>query len=242
MKNAIVRVVFIFILGLMGGIFGSQILWPLLVERPLFYRYRLEQAPTYTTQRNEIVVQENVALVQALDQAKKKIVGIRAVTGTGRVILGSGLILTSDGFVVTLNDLVPQGAAVSFMLDGQEVSYEILKRDIKNNLALIKLQKAGLSTAGFADGESLKLGQRVFFAALAVGGKGEEFSETLLANEGVIRTITEDAIETNIFEDSLVRGSPLFTIDGHIVGLTTLDRTGRVVAVPSTVIRQFTGF
>jgi S1-C subfamily serine protease len=240
-RQFIFQFITIFSVGILGGIFGSQILWPLLVERPLFYKYRLEQAPTYVTEKNEIVVQENVALTQAIDKVRKTLVGIRAVTPAGKVILGSGLILTSDGFVVTLNDLLPGGADVSFVIDGEKVPYEILKRDTQNNLALVKLQKSGLSTLGFADLQTIKLGQRVFFAAI-VANRGKEFSWALLTNEGVVRTISEEAIETNIFEDSLVRGSPLFTIDGQIIGLNILDREGRVVVIPNTLIRQFAGF
>lgn len=242
MGRSLIRILSVFGIGVAGGIFGSQILWPLLAERPLFYQYRLEQAPTYVTERQEIVVQENTALGDALERVRKAVVGVRAVTGAGRVTMGSGLILTSDGFMVTLHELVPRGAAVSFFVDGEETPYEILKRDAERNLVLVKLQKSGLSSFGFASREEVKLGLRVFLAAVVVGEKGSGFRPLVLANEGVVRSIRDDALETTMVEESLVRGSPLFTIDGKVAGLNTVDKSGRVIAIPSTVIRQFTGF
>ena len=67
----------IFFFGIAGGIFGSQIVWPLFVERPLFYQYRLNQAPTYINETKEIVVQENTALTEAIEKVKKAVVGIQ---------------------------------------------------------------------------------------------------------------------------------------------------------------------
>ncbi len=229
----------VFILGIGGGIFGAQILWPLLVERPLFYQFRLEQAPTYVTQVNEIKVQENVALLGTLRGVKKAVVGIE-IPGTN--IRGSGLVLTSDGIVVTLNDLVPRYSESVFVIENESLPYQILKRDPQNNLVLVKLEKDGLSTISFKDTPS-ETGQRIFLLAKLISRNIDGSAATdLIANEGVIRSIDEQFIETSIFDKSEIKGSPLFDVDGSIVGLVYLDRTGRVFAVPSAIIREFAGF
>ncbi|MBI2041460.1 MAG: hypothetical protein HYT20_00385 [Candidatus Nealsonbacteria bacterium] len=49
-------------------------------------------------------------------------------------------------------------------------------------------------------------------------------------------------IQTSIFEKSILNGSPLFNIEGNVVGLSFLDSQGRVFVVPASKIRQFIGF
>ena len=230
----------IFFFGIAGGIFGSQIVWPLFVERPLFYQYRLNQAPTYINETKEIVVQENTALTEAIEKVKKAVVGVQSINPAGKITFGAGLILTSDGRAVTLNNLVPAGFQPRIVAMGREVKYQVLKRDVQMNLALIKLEGNGFFTVGFAD--SLKLGTRVFLAANAVsffvdGQPQEQF----IVNEGVIRVFNNDEVQTTISDKKEVKGSPLFDIQGNLVGLNDVDSTGRVVAIPAQKIREFAG-
>ena len=56
-KNAL-KILIIFIIGTIGGIFADQILWPYFIERPLFYRYRLDQAPIVMNKTEEIIIEE----------------------------------------------------------------------------------------------------------------------------------------------------------------------------------------
>lgn len=236
MKN-ILKFLAIFILGIFGGIFGSQILWPLLVERPLFYQYNLGQNPVYVTEKKEVIIQENTALADAIDKVGGVAVGVKTKNSQGKTVEGSGLILTSDGLAVTLADLVPQGSTLVFVA-GEQVSFQILKRDLKTNLALIKLEKKDLPTAGFADPDKVKLGERVFLV-------GTVFDKAVIAeavNEGVVKKISGDSIETNIIEKSNLAGSPLFDIEGNVLGLNTVDKDGRVASIPISKIKSFTGF
>ena len=230
----------IFFFGIAGGIFGSQIVWPLFVERPLFYQYRLNQAPTYINETKEIVVQENTALTEAIEKVKKAVVGVQSINPAGKITFGSGLILTSDGRAVTLNNLVPAGFQPRIVAMGREVKYQVLKRDVQMNLALIKLEGNGFFTVGFAD--SLKLGTRVFLAANMVSFSADgQPQEQFIVNEGVIRVFNNDEVQTTISDKKEVKGSPLFDIQGNLVGLNDVDSTGRVVAIPAQKIREFAG-
>ena len=237
MKKQIYQLLLLFIFGIAGGIFADQILWPYFIERPLFYQYRLEQSPVYVTERKEITIKENIALENAIDKVENTVIGVRTKTKTGAILEGAGLILTSDGLLVTLADLVPQGSTFSFFVDGETVSFQILKRDLKENLALVKIEKTNLPTASFANFEKIKLGQRVFLVGI-VFKKGVPQK---MANEGIIKTFNQDLIETNILENGALQGSPLFDIEGNILGLNTIDKIGQVLTIPVTKIKQFTG-
>jgi len=237
MAKNILKIIAIFIIGMVGGIFADQIFWPYFVERPLFYQYRLEKTPIYVTERKEVIIQENTALREAIEKVKDSTIYLQTQTISGKVLEGSGLILTSDGLVVTLAELVPRGSKFSFYVEGEKTSFQILKRDLKENLALIKLEKENLPTVDFADLEKIKLGERVFLVAKVL--KEKEIETT--TNEGIIKRFDQDIIETNIFEDKKIRGSPLFNIDGKALGLITVDSQGRVSAIPISKIKSFSG-
>lgn len=239
LKN-ILKISAVFIIGIVGGIFAEQILWPYFMERPLFYKYKLEQSPVYVTERKEITnyIRENIALSQAVEKVAKTVVAVKTKTKEGEIIEGSGLITTNDGFLVTLAELLPQGSDFAFFVDGKWPEYQVLKRDLKNNLALVKVESSGLHTAGFADFEKIKLGERVFLA-------GFDFASTtpkLMVNEGIIKIFDKNLIQTNILETSFANGSPLFNIEGDVVGLSFLSVDGRVSAIPVTKIRTLAGY
>lgn len=235
-KN-VLKIFFVFLIGMVGGIFADQIFWPYFVERPLFYQYRLEKNPIYVTERKEIYIQENTALKNAIEKVEKVIVGIKTKTKKGN-LEGSGFILTSDGLIITLASLVPQGSDFSFFVEGQKVPFQILKRDLKEDLALIKVEKSNLPTTGFFDLEKLKLGERVFL----IGTIFENEKLKTMVNEGIVKSFDQDFIETNIFEKNNLAGSPLFDIEGNILGLNKINEEGRIITIPISKIKSFAGF
>ncbi len=236
MRRTLFKILGVFILGIVGGIFADQILWPYFVERPLFYQYQLEKNPIYLTERKETIIQENVAIINAIDKVEKVVIGVKTKTKTGKILEGSGLILTSDGLVVTLANLVPQGSTFSFFIDGELTPAQILKRDLKENLALVKIEKTNLPTVGFSNFEKLKLGERVFLVGVIPPPNGG-----WTVNEGIVKSFDEDSIETNIFEKNILAGSPLFDIEGNVLGLNMIDSEGKVITTPISKIKSFTG-
>ncbi len=236
MSEKILNLLFLFVVGTIGGIFADQILWPYFIEKPLFSEYRLEQTPIYVTERKEVTVTEDIALQDAVAKVESIVVGIRTVT-VDNVIVGSGLIVTSDGLFVTLNDLVPRDSELSFFIDGKSVSFQILKRDAVHNLALVKVEKNNLPTVSFADLKKIKLGQRIFLIGVVFDGKGVR----RVVNEGLIRSFDEEAIETNVFESVVLAGSPLFDIKGSCLGLSQINPQGRVIAIPIDQVKHFIG-
>ena len=234
MKKNILKIFIVFIIGIIGGIFANQIFWPYLIEKPLFFKYSLEQRPVYLTEKKEVFIQENTALQNAIEQAEKAIIGVRTETQNGEILEGSGLVITSDGLIITLAELVPLGSNFSFFVGENPQEYEILKRDLKNNLALIKIEKNNLNTVSFEDISEIKKGQRVFLI-------GALFDDGLskIVNEGIISSFNEESIFTNIFETSLLNGSPLFNIEGEALGLSKIDNYGKIFAIPISIVQDF---
>ena len=233
-----------FVFGVGGGIFADQILWPYFIERPLFYQYRLDKSPIYMTEKKEVTIQENTAISDAVDKAGKAVIGVKVKTKNGVILEGSGLILTSDGLVVTTADLLPKGAEFYFFIDGEWPAFQVLKTDVKRNLALVKVEKANLTTAGFADFEKTRLGQSIFLLGRDfVSADQEKFfgSPSLIIDEGIVRSLNQNLIQTNLSGKGNMQGSPVFTVAGEVLGLISVNQAGQVSVIPVPQIRAFTG-
>jgi len=240
MRKFLLRIFFILIVGALGGIIFQAFILPYLTTVPFFQKFEfikmlkerqviINQAPT------TVVIQENTALEKAIEKVEKMVVRVSAQSKKGKILAeGSGLILTADGHFVTLANLVPVGADFNFFWSGENLTFQILKRDSQNNLALIKFDKNDLPTAGFTDSGEIKLGERVFLVGIVLGKTKK------VVNEGIIKSFDENLIKTNIVEDSNLQGSPLFNIEGKVVGLITIDKAGQVSAIPIEKIKEFT--
>ena len=237
MSKNILKIVAVFIIGTVGGIFADQIFWPYFIEKPFFYEYRLEKNPVYLTESKEIIIQENTALVEAVEKAEKTVVAVRTKTKAGQVLQGSGLVVTSDGLMVTLAELVPQGSDFSFFIGNSPVLFQVLKRDLAENLALVKISDAVLTTTSFARLDKLKKGERVFL----IGAVFEEGISVKSVNEGIVKSFDENLIRTSMLEDGSMAGSPLFNIEGDVLGINTIDSQGNVSAIPIAKIKKFIG-
>jgi S1-C subfamily serine protease len=233
MRKNLLYLLLSFIFGAFGGIFSDQILWPYLIERPLLYQYHLDKPPIYLTETKQVTIQENTALQEAVAKVEKTVIALRTKLADNSLLEGSGIAVTNDGLVITLSSLAPKGENLGFFVDEKPQAYQILKRDAKLNLVLVKLNLNNLATTGFAETEKLKLGERVF---LIKKGLAKES-----VNEGIITSINEAKIETNIFEKANAQGSPIFDIEGSLVGLANVALNGSVSTIPTSQIKIFTG-
>lgn len=222
----------ILLLGALGALFFDVFALPYLLTNSYFERFQFvkdfKRGKIIVNPKEQVYIQENTALEKAINNAQKVVVGIQK----NGVITGSGLVATSDGSIITLASLVSIGTKVNFY--GEDINYKIIKKDLKNNLALIKVEKNETYTVGFADFDNLMIGQRVFLIGVVSANTGNRF-----ANEGIIRSFEENSIKTNISEKAIVNGSPLFNISGELVGLSFVGQDGKVSAISINTIKSF---
>lgn len=221
----------------MVGAFGALIFnffgLPYMAASVYFENFQFvrdyKQGKIVVNKTDQVYIQENTAIQDAMLKAKNSIVAIQ----TGNIV-SSGLIATSDGSIITLASVVNKNSNV--FLQGQPVDFTLIKIDSKNNLALLKIDRNNLQTVAFADSDKITLGQRVFLVA--------PFSikqDNWLANEGIIREIDADSIKTNIIETSMASGGPLLNSVGQLVGINVVDPEGRIFAIPINKIQALLG-
>ncbi len=220
------KLLFVFIVGVIGGIFGNYI-FPIEWQCP--------QCPIYQTKIEKIYIKETSVLKELVEKVENPIVKIKTETKKEK-ILGGGIILTADGFLITLADFFPSKGKTEIFWEGEKIkNYKIIKIDPKENLALIKIEKKEkFPTVGFANLEKLKKGEKVFL--IGVFSKKESLEK--FVNQGIIKYFKKELIETNITEKN-GKGSFLFNFQGELIGINEIDKKGKIKVIPIDKIKKF---
>lgn len=239
MLKQLLKILAILFLGLAGGMLWQTIFLPYLAEEPRFQGiwfvqdYTQRQVNLYP--RQQITILENEALISAIEKAEKSVVSIEIGATRETAIKGSGLILTADGLIATLADIVPKGSAFSLWINGEKRAFNIQKRDIQQNLALIKIEASGLAAPSFASEEGIRKGQRVFL----VGSFFPAEQPQSLADEGIIKHFDKNFIYTSFSGEEISIPSVLFDIEAKVIGLNMFGFDNQVITIPISKIRDF---
>jgi serine protease Do len=138
--------------------------------------------------------------------------------------LGSGFIIDPSGIVVTNNHVISEADEINVILnDGSRLKAEIVGRDTKTDLAVLKVKpEKPLTAVTFGDSEKLRLGEWV----IAIGNP---FSLGGTVTAGIVsarnRDIQSGPYDNYIQTDAAINrgnsGGPLFNLDGEVVGVNT---------------------
>ncbi len=115
---------------------------------------------------------------------------------------GTGFVISSDGLILTNRHVVQDEKAEYTVLTNDEKKYQaaVLARDPVLDLAVLKIEKNGLSAAVLGDSDKLELGQTV----IAIGNALGEFRNTVSVGvvSGLSRQITaRGAGQTEVLKD-----------------------------------------
>ncbi len=138
--------------------------------------------------------------------------------------LGSGFIIDASGLVVTNNHVISGADEVNVILnDGTILKAEVIGRDTKTDLALLKVKPTKpLKAVKFGDSDTLRLGEWV----IAIGNP---FSLGGTVTAGIVsarnRDIQSGPYDNYIQTDAAINrgnsGGPLFNLEGEVVGVNT---------------------
>lgn len=223
-------------IALLAGLAGGQIAFSYLMGdySRIFGNNNGNISGPMPAAQKEVTIRENEAIVEAIARAAGVSVNVEVALASGATARGSGIIITSDGMAAVPYSLYPPGAQAKITSGGQKVSYTVLKRDKAADITILKLEGNNWPTAGFASLDSLALGQRMFIA-------GTLSSDSKFANEGIIRFLGTDYIGTSIIENKQASGSPVFDIEGNIIGMALVDESNFVNAISVAKIKELSG-
>lgn len=157
---------------------------------------------------------------------------------------GSGIIISEDGYIVTNNHVIDTSSSsssysyynisdatsVKVKLYGSDELYDaqIVGKDSQTDLAVLKIDKDGLTAAEFADSDEVAVGE----FAMAVGSPlGLDTTVTTGIISAVNREVESDGttyvcIQTDAAINSGNSGGALVNSDGKVIGINTLKLSG----------------
>ena len=144
--------------------------------------------------------------------------------------LGSGFVISADGYILTNAHVVDGADEITVRLtDKREFKAKVIGADKRTDVALIKIDAAGLPVVKLGDPNKLKVGEWV----LAIGSPFG-FDNTVTAGivSGKGRSLPQENLVPFIQTDAAVNpgnsGGPLFNLRGEVVGINSqiYSRTG----------------
>ena len=177
---------------------------------------------------------------------------------TTGICTGSGFVLTEDGYIVTNSHVIGDSNQypVKVVFTGQDENEEdqeypaqIVGYDKRTDIAVLKIDAAGLTPAEFADSDQLKVGDTVLSLGNP-GVAGENFTNTLTKGmvSAVNRTVTMSSINMQYIQtDAAINpgssGGALLNLYGQVVGInaakiTTTEIEGICFAIPTNIAKD----
>jgi serine protease Do len=142
---------------------------------------------------------------------------------------GTGFLVDTTGYLITNSHVVSGAEEVTVRLrDDREFSAEVIGRDEKLDLALLRIRGAeNVPAVVLGDSDALRVGEQVF----AVGNPfGLGHTVTMGIVSAKARTIGagpyDDFIQTDASINPGNSGGPLFNLRGEVVGINTAIRAG----------------
>ncbi|ODA68330.1 Periplasmic serine endoprotease DegP precursor [Methyloligella halotolerans] len=164
--------------------------------------------------------------------------------------LGSGVIVGDEGIVVTNNHVIEGSGEAEITValsDGREFPAEIILKDDRTDLAVLRLDAKGekFRSVAFADSDSLQVGDIV----LAIG---DPFGVGQTVTSGIVSALARTQVGISDYQffiqtDAAINpgnsGGALIDMDGHLVGINTAifsksgGSHGIGFAIPSNMVR-----
>lgn len=144
---------------------------------------------------------------------------------------GSGFIISSDGYILTNYHVVENSNGIKVSLyDGTAYDAKLIGYDESNDIAVLKVDAAGLSPVILGDSDKLNVGENV----VAIGNPLGELTFSLTAGYVSAKDrqvtlsggVTMNLIQTDTAINSGNSGGALFNLYGEVIGITNAKYSG----------------
>jgi S1-C subfamily serine protease len=165
---------------------------------------------------------------------------------------GSGVIISPDGIIVTNNHVVQDATKISVTLsDGKELVGRVIGSDAQSDIAVVKVDQAGLPAITLGDSDKVRVGEWV----IAVGDPlrvGTTVTAGIISaiRKGPVRSGEGQTLASAIQTDAAINpgnsGGALADIEGRLIGINTSIATsnggsiGIGFAIPVNTVRAIT--
>ena len=175
---------------------------------------------------------------------------------------GSGIIISNDGYILTNNHIIASDSSnssynqvseankVIVYLYNDTTSYEakIIGTDKQTDLAIIKIEKSGLTPVEIGDSDNIKVGEFAMAIGNPLGMQSSVTSGIISATNRSVDEISDNdytLIQTDAAINSGNSGGALVNGKGQVIGINTLKFAGTGVegmgfAIPINATKSIT--
>ncbi len=141
---------------------------------------------------------------------------------------GSGFVIREDGYIVTNAHVVDGGDTFTVTFnDGSTATAKLVGVDDFKDIAVIKVDKAGLTPATLGDSDATRIGEPVVAIGSPLGYKATVTSGILSTNQRKLADITnqddirmpQNYLQTDAAINRGNSGGPLFNAHGEVIGI-----------------------
>jgi S1-C subfamily serine protease len=184
-------------------------------------------------------------VVRVSEDLRPAVVNLRV--GRGRQMgTGSGVLFSPDGYLLTNFHVVSDNEKVRIrLLDGQEVTGEVVGTDPWTDLALVKAEGDNFPFAKLGNSANLKVGQLVVAIGSPLGFESTVTAGVVSAVGRSLRSVSGHLVDNVIQTDAALNpgnsGGPLVDSAGQVVGINTAviqPAQGLCFAVPINMAKD----
>lgn len=149
---------------------------------------------------------------------------------------GSGVIISEDGYIITNNHVIcgSDGTTIAEKItvrltDGSEYDATVVGTDADADIAIIKIDKSGLTPAVMGDSDTLSVGEDVIAVGNPLGELGGSVTNGIIS--ALDREISVNGVEMNLLQTNAAvnpgnSGGGLFNMRGELIGVVNAKSSG----------------
>lgn len=202
--------------------------------------YEATAAPESTAENASVTTSSGMTIAEIASKAAPSVVEIQTeITQTSYGLFGgtytseaagSGVIISADGYIITNNHVIEDANSITVKtFDGTTYDATLIGTDEKADIAVIKVDAAGLAAATIGDSSTITVGDTAVVIGNPLGTLGGTVTNGIISATDREITINNQAmnlIQTNAAINNGNSGGGLFDADGNLIGIVNAKDSG----------------
>ncbi len=218
------------LIGLVGGVVGrktAEVVAAFTTSKVNLSTDGNSEAPAGRFAKVAAAVADSVVTIQSVSDQE-------GMQGSGFVIDGRGYIVTNNHVISEAANNPSQFKTTVVFNDGKEVPANLVGRDPRTDLAVLKVDNVNnLTVAKLGDSDKVRVGDEVLAAGAPLGLRSTVTHGIIsalhrpipLSGEGSDTDTVIDAIQTDASINHGNSGGPLIDMDSHVIGIDTAGKS-----------------
>ena len=218
------------LIGLVGGVVGrktAEVVEAFTTSKVNLSTNGNSESPAGRFAKVAATVADSVVTIQSVSDQE-------GMQGSGFVVDGRGYIVTNNHVISEAANSPSQFKTTVVFNDGKEVPANLVGRDPKTDLAVLKVDNVNnLTVAKLGDSDKVRVGDEVLAAGAPLGLRSTVTHGIVsalhrpipLSGEGSDTDTVIDAIQTDASINHGNSGGPLIDMDSHVIGINTAGKS-----------------